>query len=137
MDRYAFLTLLAGALGTGMVLLPASAQNGRDVDAACVMPVAPGSQTATYRVQLEMRGDDSRALGSGVVNVSHLDGTGMTTVDCSKPRVLMRLAPGSYIATVDAPAGPTKTLKFRVRPSQGTRTLILRFPPGVPELTDR
>lgn len=113
------------------------AARAQDVAAACVMPAAPGAPSATHPVRLEIHGDDARGVGSGVVTVTRADGTGAVSVDCAKPRVLMRLAPGSYVATVDMTAGPTKTLKFRVLPSQGARTLALRFAPSAPELTAR
>ena len=133
MDRRLLILTCAFALIPPCV---AQAQH-RDVDAACVMPAPPRKQSATFPVRLDIHGDDARAVGSGVVTLSHADGTGTVTLDCAKPRVLMRLAPGSYVATVDMTAGPTRTLQFRVSASQGTKTLMLRFPPSVPELTAR
>jgi hypothetical protein len=132
MDHRLFVLICAAAfLG-----LPGRARS-QDVDAACVMPAAPGVRSHTHPVRLDIRGDDARAVGSGVVTLSRSDGTGAISVDCAKPRVLMRLAPGSYIATVNMTAGPTRTLRFRVSASQGERTLTLRFPPSVPALTAR
>jgi hypothetical protein len=133
MGRWVFLMLFGSAFC--LLAFAAKAQVDQGVDAACVMPPIPESQSATYPVRLEIRGDDAKALGSGVVTVSHSDGRGLISVDCAKPRVIMRLAPGSYIATVDPAAGPTRTLRFQVLPSQGTRTLTLHFPPLAPALT--
>ena len=135
MARLAFLALFGGVIATCAFPFPAKAQNNQSVDAACVMPVAPEGLSRTYPVRLEIRGDDAGALGSGVVTISHSDGRGVTSVDCSKPSVMMRLVPGSYIATVDAAAAPTRTLRFRVLPSQPAKTLVLRFSPSKPALT--
>jgi hypothetical protein len=134
MRRPLFLLLCSSPLAVCAIAPAAKAQPS--VDAACVMP-APEGALSTYPVRLEIRGGDARALGSGVVTVSHLDGRSPISVDCAKPRVIMRLAPGSYMATVDAAAGRTRTLRFRVLPSQGARTLVLRFPSAVAELTAR
>ena len=128
---------LAGSLfGAILFSQPAIAQSP-DVDAACVMPAPPGNQSSNHLVRLRIHGDDARALGTGVVTISRSDGTGTVSIDCEKPQILMRLSPGSYIATVDAPASSTRTLRFRVSSSQGARVLSLHFPPAVPALTAR
>lgn len=106
------------------------------ISAGCVMPPSLEDQ-ATYPVQLDIHGDASSGLGSGVVTITHSDGADPMSVDCAKARILMRLAPGSYIATVDPAAGPTRSLRFQVSPSRGTKDLALQIPPSTPELTAR
>jgi hypothetical protein len=133
--RWLVLLVLCGSLFAACAFAQA-AEAQQSIDAACVMP-APEGASPTYPVRLEIRGDDARALGSGVVTVSRADGSGPVSVDCAKPRVIMRLAPGSYMATVDAAASRTRVLRFRVLASQGARTLVLRFAPSAAELTAR
>lgn len=127
--------------GVGLLSLfclqSAAEPKGGDVDAACVVPAPLGNRLGTHLVRLQIRGADAHALGSGVVTISRSDGTGAVSVDCAKPQVLMRLAPGSYIATVDAAASSTKTLRFRVAAAQGSRTITLHFPLAAPDLMAR
>ena len=127
---------LAGGFMACVFASAVDAKDDPDVNAACVMPAPLDRQSPTYPVRLTIRGDDAKMLGSGVVTVSRLDGSGVVSVDCAKPQVVMRLSPGSYIATVDAAGGPTRNIRFRVVPSQRAKILALRIPPSRPELTE-
>jgi hypothetical protein len=126
MGMLAFIAFSCGVLARCAFPPAAEAKNNQSAYAACLMPAVPGGGSPTYPVRLEIR---------GVVTVSRPDGSGLASVECSKPRVILHLAPGSYLATVDAAAGPTRTLRFRVRPSRNARTLVLHFHPSTPLLT--
>jgi hypothetical protein len=120
--------LVSGPAGAQLVRNPSLA-------AACSVPAVHGGNQR-YAVELELFGDDAGALGSGVVTVSRTDGTGTVTVDCDKPRVLMRLQPGDYDATLDMAAGPTRNIRFHVPGSAGT-IVTARFAPVQAELNAR
>jgi len=137
MKNLALPSFLCSLLMIGAVLSNADAKTSPNVDSACVVRAAGESQSITYPVQLQIMGDDAKGLGSGVVTISHPDGSGPISIDCAKPEVIVRLLPGDYIATVDAAGGPATNLKFRVLPSEVPKILALRLPQSRPYLTIR
>jgi hypothetical protein len=101
---------------------------------SCILRAAfgPGQR---HTVRLWITGDDSRALGSGVVTVTRANGSQPASIDCARPVVLMRLPAGRYIATIDAAAGPPRNVQFSVTRSFAPRTIDVRLRPEVPLLT--
>ena len=136
MNRLALSGLLCSFLIIGVTSITANANASPDVNAACLVP-ASETRSVTYPVRLKILGDDAKGLGSGVVTVSHQDGSDAFSVDCAKPQVIMRLPAGSYIVTVDAAGAPARNLRFRVVPSHSPKTLAMRFPSSSPALAAR
>jgi hypothetical protein len=137
MNRLTLSGLFCSFLGIGAIPIIAVAKNNPDLNTGCLVRAARASLSVDYPVRLQILGDDAKGLGSGVVTVSHPDGSDPLSVDCAKPDVTVLLPAGAYVATVDAAAGPAKNLNFRVQPSREQRTLALRLSPSVPALTDR
>jgi len=131
------LPILLCSFLAGATSLTADAKVRPSEDTACVVRAAGTSQSITYPVQLQIMGDDAKGLGSGVVTISHPDGSEPISIDCAKPEVMVRLPSGDYIATVDAAGGSARNLSFQVLPSDAPKMLALRLPQSKPSLTVR
>ena len=80
-----------------------------------------------YPVKVETVGDHGEYLAGETITLRNSDGNTMTPVKCDAPWVLMRLQPGRYSATVQAPGGAEKQISLRVPENGSQRDVIVRF----------
>ena len=81
-----------------------------------------------YPVKLETVNGLGQYLAGEKVTVDSRDGAQMLQVKCDAPWVMMKLDPGRYSATVQAPNGAVRNVSLRVPDSGAQREIVVRFP---------
>jgi hypothetical protein len=81
-----------------------------------------------YPVKLETVNGRGQYLAGEKITLRGDDGAQMVQVKCDAPWVLMKLDPGRYSATVQAPDGMAKHISLRVPGNGSQREVVVRFP---------
>ena len=81
-----------------------------------------------YPVKLETVNGLGQYLAGEKVTVDGRDGAQMLQVKCNGPWVMMKLDPGRYSATVQAPNGAMRNIRLRVPDNGAQREVVVRFP---------